>query len=328
MKALVIGASGHLGNAITRALLDRGWEISAAGRQPTPPLNLSGLPVTYLQGDADASGQLRKWIPGHDLVIDAAAPYPMSLVFPGRLSEGDPFIAAEKRTRRFLDAISLHDAIFVYIGSFITLVTPKNEIHQLRERIIRWTLPYFEVKTVIESQILDACRQGLRAVIVNPTYCLGPWDLHDRRVCTIPLLLSGEIPGTISQILNVIDVRDVADGVVAAIDHRNYGKPLLMAGHTISTSDLYALICQMGNVPMPPYAPSATLAALGSYWTEVAFNILGQQTPIISAGMMMATAFDYLESSRLSNAPGVVPRPLEQTIVDAIKWYRTIGYCE
>ena len=73
--------------------------------------------------------------------------------------------------------------------------------------------------------MLDASRQGLSVIIANPTYCLGPWDLHDRQLCTIPLLLSGEIPSSITQMLNVIDVRDVAAAICAALDARLFGQP-------------------------------------------------------------------------------------------------------
>jgi dihydroflavonol-4-reductase len=327
MKALVIGASGHVGNAITRALLDLKWEVTACGRRAAPPLNLSALPVTYLAGDADAPGQLDKWISGHDLVVDGAAPYPMSLVFAGREPEQDPFFAAEVRTRRLLDAVLRHNARLAYVGSFVTHVSPRTEAERVRAQMIRLTLPYFEIKEFIESQILDARRRGLRAIILNPTYCLGPWDLHDRRVCTIPLLLCGEIPGRITQMLNVIDVRDVAAGLVVAIETGRYNQPLLMTGRNISTEDFYAMICQVGGVPMPRFVTATTLAMFGSYWVEVMFSMLGQQTPIISAGMMMATAIDYLDTGDVLEQLGIAPRPLVDTIADAIKWYRAIGYC-
>ena len=327
MKALVIGASGHVGNAITRALLDRRWQVTACGRQAAPPLNLSGLPVTYLSGDADTPGQLEKWIAGHDLVVDGAAPYPMALVFPGREPERDPFMVAELRTRRLVDAVLKHDALLAYVGSFVTMVNPHTEAQRVRAQMIRLTLPYFEVKELIESQILDARRRGLRAILLNPTYCLGPWDLHDRRVCTIPLLLCGEIPGRITQMLNVIDVRDLAAGLMAAIERERCGEPLLMTGHNISTEDFYALICEMGDAPIPRFATATSLAMFGSYLTEVVFDMLGEQTPIISAGMMMATAIDYLDARSVLEELGITPRPLTETIADAIKWYRAIGYC-
>jgi dihydroflavonol-4-reductase len=326
MKAFIIGAGGHLGNAITRALLDRGWEVTACGRRPLP-LNLEGLPVKYLRGDADHPGLLDQWTAGHDLIVDGAAPYPMSLVFPGRAPEPDPFAAAEARTRHLIDVALRHDAVLAYIGSFVTQVSPHTEAQRARAQLLSLTLPYFEVKQLIEAQILDATRHGLRSVIVNPTYCLGPWDLHDRRVCTIPLLLCGEIPGRISQMLNVVDVRDVAAALLTAIATKRYSEPLLTTGHAVTTEELYAVVCGLGGVPMPKLTASTNFAMFTSYLTEIAFSALGQQTPLVSAGMMMATAIDYLDRPNAIEDLGIAPRPLTETIRDAITWYRSIAYC-
>ena len=327
MKALVIGGSGHIGNAITRLLLDRNWEVTAGGRRPVPPLNLSGLPVNYVPGDAESPAQLERWIAGHDLIVDAAAPYPLSIFFPGREPSRDPFVAAERRTRGLIEAVLKHGARLAYIGSFVTSVGAGRGARGARSQMIKWTLPYFEVKQLIEGLLLDATRRGLLVALINPTYCLGPRDLHDRRVCTIPLLLSGEVPSSIDQLLNVVDVRDVAAGLIAAIDAERYGEPLLIAGHTIWTRDLYHLICEVGGVPAPKLATATNPAILGSFWAEVLFDTLGQQTPIISGGMMMATAFDQLQPSKTTEELYIRPRPLPETVADAIRWYRAIGYC-
>jgi dihydroflavonol-4-reductase len=326
-SALVIGASGHVGNAITRALLAAGWSITACGRRNSPPLNLRDLPVKYICGDADMPGQLDRWLPGHHLVVDAAAPYPMEVLFPGLEPRQDPFSTAEVRTSRMINAALRHDVVLLYVGSFVSRVTPRTDAQRFRAHLIRFTLPYFEVKELIESRLLEASRRGLRAVLINPTYCLGPWDLHDRRVCTIPLLLSGEIPGWITQMLNLIDVRDLAAATLRAVEAKRYGEPLLMTGHSISTRDFYSLTCNLGNVSPPRIASSATLAMAGSYLMELAYSMLGQQTPIISAGMMMATAIDYLQPGSALKDLGVSARPLNETIRDAIRWYRMIGYC-
>ncbi len=322
-SALVIGAGGHVGNAIARALLAAGWTVTACGRRRTPPLNLRNLPLTYVE----APGQLDRWIDHHDLVVDAAAPYPMELIFPGVEPKQAPFAAAEVRTARIIEAIKRHDVTLVYVGSFISQVAPRTAAQRLRARLIRWTLPYFEVKELIESRLLDASRRGLRVILLNPTYCLGPWDLHDRRVCTIPLLLSGEIPGWITQMLNVVDVRDLAAAALRALATERFGEPLLISGHQISTYDFYSLICRLGGVKTPRFATSATLAMIGSYLLEMGYSVLGQQTPIITAGMMMATAIDYLETGSALKGLGIVPRPLSETVRDAIEWYRMIGYC-
>jgi len=327
IKALVIGASGHLGNAIVRALLDRNYRVTACGRRNVVPANLRELSVRYAQGDTETPGQFDEWIAGHDLVVDAAAPYPLNAFSLVSEAGNDPITYAERRTRRLLDAVLRHKARLAYVGSFVTLVSPRTSAQRFQHQMMRLAHPYFEVKELIESQMLDAGRRGLAVVIANPTYCLGPWDLHDRRLCTIPLLLRGEIPSSISQMLNVIDVRDVAAGIVAALDAERYGEPLLMSGHDVSTDDLYSQICQLGGVLKPRISTATSVALAGAYAMELALGTIGERTPLPAGGMMMATLFDYMISGRTLEELGVMPRPLSETIVDAIRWYRRIGYC-
>ena len=327
IKALVIGASGHLGNAIVRDFLDRKYQITACGRRGAPPANLSNLPVRYFSGDAGTSGQLDEWIAGHDLVVDAAAPYPLNAFSPVSESGKDPIAHAERRTRLLLDAVCRHKARLVYVGSFVTLVKPRTSAQRFEHEMMRLAHPYFEVKELIESKVIEASRRGLPVVIANPTYCLGPWDLHDRQLCTIPLLLRGEIPSSITQRLNVIDVRDVAAAIGAALDAEYYGTPIQMSGHDISTEGLYSLICELGRVPRPRISTAATLAVAGAYAMELILGAVGEKTPLPSGGMMMASLFDYMDAGRKMSELGITPRPLSETIVDAIKWYRQIGYC-
>ncbi len=144
--------------------------------------------------------------------------------------------------------------------------------------------------------MLDASRRGLPVVIANPTYCLGPWDLRDRQLCTIPLLLRGEIPSSITQTLNVIDVRDVAAAIGAALDTERYGEPIQMSGHDISTEELYSSICELGGVPRPRISTATTFALAGAYSMELMLGMIGEKTRLPSGGMMMATLFDYMVS--------------------------------
>ena len=309
-KALVIGASGHIGNAIVRALLDRQYQVTACGRRKVPPINLSGLHVRYASGDAENAGQFDRWIAGHDLVVDAAAPYPLNVFSPFSKRGADPIAYAERRTRRLLTAVSRHRARFVYVGSFVTQVRPQSNAHRLENQLMRLAHPYFEVKRLIESQVLDANRRGVPIVIANPTYCLGPWDLHDRNLCTIPLLLRGQLPGSITQLLNVIDVRDVAQGILAALDTKLYGEPLQMSGHNILTNEMYSLICEIGGVPPPRLSTAPSLAIAGAYLAELMWGAIDEQTPMPAGGMMMATLFDYMPPSEQLQELGITPRPL------------------
>lgn len=326
-KVLVIGAAGHVGNALTRALVEQGCEVTAAGRRPNPPVNLAGLQVTYRPGDADAAGQFDHWIEGQDLVVDAAAPYPLR-AYPLFESGPNPIAKAHKRTAALIAALMRQRAELVYISSFVTCVRPLSGIQRFQAGLARLTHPYFEVKSLIEQQILDAARRGLRAVIVNPTYCLGPWDLHDRAVCMIPLTLNRELSVTSNQIIDVIDVRDVALAALKALELKTYAKPLVLGAQKIRIDELHSLICEIGGVAPPAYTIPKAFAAIGAYWLDFAMEAIGANAAFSSSAAIMAAMFEYLpDSSNQLGALGIVPRPLTATIADAMAWYRHIDYC-
>jgi dihydroflavonol-4-reductase len=326
MKVLVLGGTGHLGNAIVRALLERQFEVTATGRRDTPPPNLADLPVRYLPGDADIAGQFDKWVTGHELVIDAAAPYPLT-AFLSMPNTEPPIFYAERRTRRLVDSLLKHNARLGYIGTCFTLARPRTSEQRFQVKMMRLMHPYLEVKELIESRILDATRHGLRAVIVNPTLCLGPWDIRAPHLCAIPMLLRGYVPATTSQMLNVIDVRDMAAALLAAVSAERYGEPLLVSAHNISNRDLYSIICELGGVPKPRASVAPSVAFGGTFLAEAASATVGAATTGLSGMIMLASSFDYLPHVNAIEALGIEPRPLSATITDAIHWYRQIGYC-
>jgi dihydroflavonol-4-reductase len=326
VKALVIGASGHLGNAITRALIDRGYEVTAAGRRPEPPVNLRGLAIRYLPGDTETAGQIDSWVEGHEVVIDAAAPY-LSRMIASAESATAVVEHAALRTQAMIDAVRRHGARLAYISSFATLTDRSSGFERARREWIRRLHPYFAVKQRIETEVLAAARAGLPAVILNPTLCAGPWDIKDRELCFVPRVLCGEAPITVTHSVNVIDVRDAAAGLIAALENGHYGEPILLAGHNISVDALYTWICEMGGVTPPRATAPISLGVIAAYWSEVALDAIGVSPPLPVLAPMLTMLHDAFDPSSTQTELGIVPRPLSRTLTDAIEWYRQIGYC-
>src|SRR5215510_9717682 len=106
MRVLVLGATGHIGNALVRESLSRGYSVTAVSQRKELAKNLTGLPVHYLSGDIETPGQLDVWVSGHEVVVDAAAPYPVYLL----PAEGDPLLRAAQRTDALLAAVRKHNA--------------------------------------------------------------------------------------------------------------------------------------------------------------------------------------------------------------------------
>ena len=325
-KALVLGAAGHLGNAITRELIDRGYEVTAAGRRIPLPLNLVGLAIRYVPGNIESPGQIDRWLEGHDVVVDAAAPYPSLLASAGDNATA-PVAQAGRRTQMLIEAVRRHSARLAYVSSFATLTDRSAGFERLQREWIRRLHPYFAVKQRIEKEVIAATRTGLRAVIVNPTLCIGPWDLKARDLCFVPRLLNGEAPVSVAHSINVIDVRDTATGLVAALEHERWGEPILLAGHNISVEALYTWLCELGGVRPPRIVAPITLGMIATYLSELALSAVGAPPPLPALAPMLTMLHDSFDPSPLQVELGIVPRALSGTLRDAVAWYRRIGYC-
>jgi dihydroflavonol-4-reductase len=329
MRALVLGATGHLGNAIARELLKQGFEVTATSRRRLPATNLADLPVRFLSGDDALPGQLEEWVRGHALVVDAAAPYHFRLASGSPASPGEKVTeVATRRMRALLQSASRHDAILAYVSSFTTLPRQRAPLEAMQNGALRFLHPYFELKNEMEAQVLSAARSGLRAVVVNPTLCLGPWDLKPLQFCLIPLALRGEIPATSGHALNFIDVRDVACALLAAVKMERFGQPIPLCGHNTTVDGLTAAICRLGGARPPKLRVPAQLTAMAAYGNEVLSSLGLSPLSYPSLGMILLLEQRWESPSSAQRDLGVPLRPLSRTLAEAIDWYREIGYLD
>ncbi|MDI1482491.1 NAD-dependent epimerase/dehydratase family protein [Polyangium sp. y55x31] len=321
-RALVLGATGHIGQAMVRELLAHGYHVTAATRRKSPA-NLEGLDVDLAVGDADAPGQIDAWARGHDVIVDAAAPYPVHRFAPQSSAERDPLGYAVARMRAVLDAAFRSGARLVYIGSFTTL--PRNEagLAGLETSFRRRSHPYFAVKAHMEGMVLDAARHGLPTVLANPTAFLGPWDDKPQELALVPELLSGHVLATVRRIVNVVDVRDAASAIRGALEAEAFGAPLPITGHDVHTDVLAARICELAGQRPPLLRASARLSAAGAFWMEAALSLGGRPSPLPSLALLLVLDAYAMGPPIATTRFGEGVRPLDETLRDAIAWYRS-----
>lgn len=309
MRALVLGASGHLGNAVVRELLAQAHAVTAARRGRADARNLAGLAVTDALGDADDPATLDGWVAGHDLVVDAAAPYPL------RAEPGAAAVSA-RRAAVLVDAIARHGARLVHISSFATRIAPCDP-H-----------PYFAAKRAGEAVFAAAIRAGAAIAIVQPTNCMGPWDCRPSVLCLVPRVLAGWMPVMPSHIINVIDVRDVARGVVAAAAAGAAAgaaapgmEPVLLSGHDVGLPELCGLIGELAGIRVTTQVVPSGFVRAAAWAIELA--TLGTVVPPVLLPTLLALRHTPLPVRAAQRALGAAPRPLSATLRDAIAWHRT-----
>jgi nucleoside-diphosphate-sugar epimerase len=263
-------------------------------------------------------------------VVDAAAPYPTDV---------SPVDLAAVRARaiarqdQWLEAARQEDATFVYVGSFVTAPTPAGPLARFTRTARRALHPYFEVKRALEERVLEAAASGMRTVIVHPSTCLGPGDLRPRELCLVPRLASGELPVALSGVLNVVDVRDLAAVLLAAVERGPYGRPVPALGHDVTVEMLCTRVAQLAGVEPPRFVADGSVLRSISWSSDVLNATLGRMSP--SASLAVA----LLREGRIGHpgsrlGPGARrllrrrPISLSRTLVDSLAWAAELGQCD
>ena len=309
-RVLVLGATGHIGQAVVRHCVAVGSSVTAASRQAAPA-SLRGLGAAVVQVDDGLDG-LDALAAGHSVLIDAAAPHPLDPMDRfGALAE------AARRTERVLAVARAHGMRLAFVSSFTTLPREDSPIEAMGAAWRRSVYPYFAVKEAMERQVLAAAQAGLPAVVVNPAACLGPWEYRGGEASFVRTALAGQLGTVMDQTLNVIDNRDVAAALLAALARRMYGRPIPLAGHNTTVA---ALVREITGAA--PLTVDSRLAAAAAFWTEAGLAAFGQPVPamwravpLIADGFPMSPSADQL-------AMDLRLRPLAETIGDAVAFHR------
>lgn len=304
MRALVLGGSGHVGAALVREALARGCEVRVVSRRGRPTPNLADLPIEHIARDLDDRAALRGLVRGGELVIDAAAPYPLA-------HDEHALARASTRMRTLVREVGEGGATLAYVGSFTTL--PHD--HDARSLALRASHPYFALKQALEQIVLDACGHGLRAVLVNPGAFLGPWDGKPAEQALVPMLLRGAVPAIASAEVSVIDVRDVATHVFEALAREDFARPHALPGHDLRSEVLAERICALAGVAPPRLRVPVELALLGALAGELAWGLVGRPSPLPALAMLL------LHESRPLACEGPPLRSLDTTLRDSIAWW-------
>jgi dihydroflavonol-4-reductase len=225
-----------------------------------------------------------------------------------------------------LDAVRRHNVRLACVSSFTTLSRPCGGLKEWRAQLARRLHPYFAVKELIGARVLAAAREGLPVVVVNPARCAGPWDLRERDLCLIPRLAPRRCAGAIDNVLNVIDVRDVAAGLVAAPGAECYAEPILLSGHNVPGGTLFSWVCEIGGVRPPRFLAPLTLSFFATYRIEARQSRMEQPASLPSLAVMLAREHNWITLSAAQRELGITLRPLSETLLDAIEWYRSLGY--
>jgi dihydroflavonol-4-reductase len=323
-KTLVTGGTGFIGRAVVVELLAAGRHVRVLARRPEA---LADLKVEVAQGDLVDSASLASAVRGCDRIFHVAADY--------RLWVPDPeaMYAVNVQGTRDLMAAAAEAGVsrVVYTSTVGALGNPGDGTPGTEETPV--TLAgmvghYKRSKFLAEEVVLEFARQGLPVVLVHPSAPVGPWDSRPTPTGQIIVdYLKGRMPAYLETGLNLIHVRDVAQGHLLAEGKGRVGEKYILGNQNLSLSEIFWMLAEITNIPAPkvrlPYWPILALSYLDEFW---ATHVSGKPPRMPVAGLKMAKKFMYFDSSKAIRELGLPQTPVRQALEEAVTWFQEHGY--
>jgi len=252
MSILVTGPDGVLGSNLVRELLNRGNDVHVLLEPGKDPVTLKDLPITKHFGNILDQERLDTLIAGKKIVFHCAA---STSVFPAR----NPIVNKVNidGTRNVVQSCIQHGVErMIYVGtanSFhfgTTLDALGREGTPYGSE--RYGLDYMDSKFKAQQLVLEAVKeQNLPAIIVNPTFMIGPYDSRPSSGAMILAIHHGKIPGYTQGGKNYVAVKDVAFAMANAIEMGRIGECYILGNANLSYREAFDKIAKAigGKVP-------------------------------------------------------------------------------
>jgi dihydroflavonol-4-reductase len=259
---LVTGAAGFVASRIVQLLLARGYRVRGTVRSLEKTAELA--PVRVLPGatqrlqlvEADLlkEGSFDAAALGCTHVVHSASPY----ILTPRDPQKELIDPAVKGTRNVLSAAARAGTVKrVVLTSSVAAITDEpggERVLSEEDWNVRSTLhrnPYYLSKTLAEKAGWDFVTNqhpGFDLIAINPFLVVGPSLVPSLNTSNqiVADLLKGVYPGVIGLAWGFVDVRDVAEAHVRALETPSAHGRYLCAGECVTMRALVAMMARLG----------------------------------------------------------------------------------
>jgi dihydroflavonol-4-reductase len=321
-RVWVGGATGFLGQELVRQLVARGQHVVAVSQSGGPIAGVNPEALTVRSVDATDVAQVKDSAQGCELAYFAV----------GRVSR-DPDAGAELHRAHVVASMASLDGLrqagvkrVVVVSTSGTIACgtdPDRTYSELdptpHEVIARW--PYYRSKLFAERAALERNEPGVfDVVVVNPSLLLGPGDRRASSTLDVRRFLSGLLPALPRGGIALVDVRDVALGMIAAGERGRAGERYLLSAANVSCVVFFERLGRLSGRPVPALRlPKRPAFALASHWAyKKALELVGGNTDIELSSVEMGSYFWYCDCSKAERELGWSPRDAQVTLRDTV----------
>lgn len=318
---LVTGATGHIGNVLIRKLLEQGEKVRALvwrGEDTTP---IKDLDVEQVEGDVLDPASLEPAMRGVETVYHLAG---IISIMPGR----NPLVwkVNVEGTRNVLEAARrARVRRLVYTSSIHAIARAPHGVTMDESLGFDQNNPYGEYdrsKAAASLKVQKAATEGLDAVIVCPTGVIGPYDFRGSEMGEV--IRSASEARTMFYVegaYDFVDVRDVADGLIAAHAHGRRGESYILSGQKLSVRYLLETVREVTGKAFASFKMPFSLAEFAAKFTPYYYRWSKAKPRFTPYSLEVLQSNSNISHAKAARELGYQSRPAIETIADTVRWF-------
>lgn len=326
MKVLITGANGLLGANTVRSLEEHGFEVKALVRKNADIRSLHNTSCEIVRADISLFEDIYSGLNDCDAVIHCASSTDVR-AFPYSF-----FVDANvKPTRNIVNAsLRQNNKRLVYVST-ANAFDPGSKDQPGTEKspftLDRYGSGYINSKHEAQTLVLDAAaKQNANAIVINPTFMIGPYD---QKPSSGEIIIRGLKPIQLRPRggKNFVHVRDVAETICKALTSATVGESYIVGGQNLSYEEFYDLLNSItGKHPLIKCDVSRrTLTFAGSLVES--FKWLSDTPPKLTvSNAKLLSSDNYYSNAKAVKEFQVKPTPIKKAIMEAVEWFNKYGY--
>lgn len=318
---LVTGATGHIGNVLVRRLLEKGAKVRALVLPGEDMAALEDLAVEKVMGDVLDPSSLWESFEGAGYVFHLAG---VISILPGENS----------RMRR-VNVEGTVNVLNAALHSSVKRLVYTSSIHALARvpsgRVVDENIPYDcqnpygaydRSKAEATFEVQEAARAGLDAVIACPTGVIGPYDFRSSMMGNIIRAAAQCRPiFYVDGAYDFVDVRDVADGLIAIAEKGKAGESYILSGQQISVDALLETVHQITGQRFRRFKVPLSLAKFLAHFAPFYYRLSKTSPRFTPYSVEVLQSNSLISHAKATYELDYHPRPLCESVSDAIRWF-------
>ena len=328
MKVLVTGATGFIGGNLARELWRRGDDVRALVRPDSNRLTIEDTGIVPVEGDILDRHSVDRAVQGCEGVVQVAAAYTFWSRDPAGVSRTN--VAG---TMNVLEAARQAGVSrTVYTSTVGTVGLPKDGLGDEDTYLDPKSLHghYKKSKYRAEQEALAFAAAGMPLVVVNPTAPVGPWDVKPTPTGKMILdFLRRKVPAYLKTGMNLVDVADVVEGHILALEKGKSGERYILGNRNVSLKEIFDILSSLTGLSAPRIrAPYWLVVGIGYADRFLEGTLLRREPAIPVEGILASKTPAYVSCEKAVRELGQPQHPIEDALKQAVDWFTDHGYVD